>query len=145
MVQIKSNGLFIEKTRKSSCVTARGVLPAAYPVHGMCCLEGRQIPCPGFAWGSGRGCPVLGLHWGTPSPPWPGPGQGSPSPSQDQDMVHQLPLPLGKELGPETGVSLSSQKGLETREETWDQRPWGTPPPPPVAFPLTSYADGNKH
>ena len=35
-----------KSTRKSSCVTVRGVPPAVYPVRGVCCLGGVSSPPP---------------------------------------------------------------------------------------------------
>ena len=55
-------------TRKSSCVTARGVSPSAYPVPGACCLEEGEV-----------GTPDLEPDWGIPLPrPGPGLGDGIP-------------------------------------------------------------------
>ena len=78
-------------TRKSSCVTARGVPPVAYPVHGVCCPEG--------GWGGGTS--DLGPDRGTPSPLeriWdqrkgrdPPP---SPSVNRQTNWKHYLPVVL---------------------------------------------------
>ena len=106
------------KTRKYSCVTARGILPVAYHVHGLCCPgEGREergVPlswsCPG-----GEGSltwDLTGVVLSFPSPPPPARTRISvppPTPS--------LPHPLGKDLVPETGISPSLPQ-----ERTWDQR-----------------------
>ena len=81
-----------------------------YPLSWSWLGEGGSMPCLGPDCG-GRSSPVVGPDWGTPFPPlspWSEPGQ----------VVH-LPLSLIKDLGP------------ETTEGTWDQRPWGTPAPPP--------------
>ena len=43
-------GLNYYKTRKSSCVTARGILPAAYPVHGMSNPRGYPYPVGRYLW-----------------------------------------------------------------------------------------------
>ena len=68
-VLILDNFLAFLKTKKCSCMTARGVTPAAYPVCGMCCL--------GRGWESeeGWGYPDLGPDWGPP-PRLPGKGLG---------------------------------------------------------------------
>ena len=103
-------------TRKSSCVTASGVSPAPYPVHGVSCLGG--YPCLGPVLGRGRGFPCLRTWLEYPSPP------------------------ARKDLRPETMDSppLSRKRpgtrhhGLSAWESTWDQRPGSTPsfPSPPT-------------
>ena len=123
-------------TRKSSCVTARGVPPATYPVHSVSYPEGEGYPCPGPDLGEWEGgTPVLVLSWGggvhpllvltwVPPPlhlPWKGSGTidwstpSTPLPwerTRDQRLGHPFP-PL---------------------ERTWDQRP-EVPPPLPSSPP----------
>ena len=64
------------KTRKS-CVTAKGLAPAAYPVHSLLCpggggtlswsWPGRGVPCPGPCWG--EGVPICWSWLDYPPPP----------------------------------------------------------------------------
>ena len=97
-------------------MTARGIPTATYPVCGVCCPgEGDTLS---WSWPGEWGYPCPGTWLGTPSP-------------------------LGKELGPETGVPPARKDlGPETMgytpslERTWDQgRDLGPeamryPPPP---------------
>ena len=87
-------------TRKSSCVTARGIPPAAYPALAL------------LSRGAARG-------GGYPSPNWG--GGGTPVPARGYPS-------LRKDLGPETRERTwnwgTPKKGPGTRERTWD---WGTP------------------
>ena len=62
-------------TRRSSCVTARGVPPTACPVHGVSCQGGRGYPIlvltggsevPGCVWRKGKGVLLFWSYWGTP-------------------------------------------------------------------------------
>ena len=66
-------------TRKSSCLTARGVSPAAHPVRGVCCPGGGGVP------------PARTRKGGTTQQ---GLGEGVP-PSPDQDRGY----PPGREPG----------------------------------------------
>ena len=118
---INNQLLNYHKTRKSSCVTARGVPPAAYPVRGWCVLLGRR-GYPLFwswSWSGGRGYPELGYPL-----PLARTRTGYPF-RQDQDRG----TPSGQD----------QDRGLLPLERTWDQglqkgpgtRDWDIPPPPP--------------
>ena len=103
-----------ENTRKSSCATARGVTPAAYPVRCVCCLmrEG----------GGGGGIPDLGSHWDTPSIPYPGkdlvPETGYLPPPQERTWDQRLgyPLPQERTRDQRLRYPLASGKGPGTRD-----------------------------
>ena len=102
-------------TRKSSCVTARGVPPGAYPVHVMCCPRG---------WGRGGAGEEerVPFYWS-----WLGEGRTTTW--------------LGYPLPPEKTWDQRLEKGPRTRdwgtpmERTWDRRlekgprttDWGSP------------------
>ena len=86
--------------RKSSCLTARGVLPAAYPVHSL------SPP------GEGRGHPSLGPVLGDVGTPCSGPIWGC-----EEEGTPPLLPPSQKGLGTRDWGS-PSQKGLGTRD--WD-------------------------
>ena len=109
-------------------MTARGIPSAACPVHGVCCpgewrREGvggarryplpwswlEVTPYPGPGQGRGEGYPVLGPDCGTHIP--------SPPRARTRTGIPLCSLPPGKDLEP------------ETKEETWDQRPWVPPNP----------------
>ena len=107
--------------RMSSCMTARGVWPVPYPVHGVSCwggvggeVDGGGVPililskvgypCPGPVWGrrySSRSCP------GGPGPvgKW---GRGGGTPVLGPNWVTPPSLSpccsLGKDLGRDQGV-----------------------------------------
>ena len=155
----------LKSTRKSSCVTVRGVLPASYPVHGVFCL------------GEG-GYPYLGTDWGTPSLPilvlaggiltWLGYpilvliGYLSQSWERTWDQRLGYPSP-SKDLGPEAckepGTRDWDTSLPSPMERMWDQKlgrdlapETGVPPPSPqwtdkqsenITFPRTKYANGN--
>ena len=59
----------IANTRKSSCMSARGVPPAAYPVRGVCCWGGGGLllswfcPPPSPRLGPGQVVPPLWTNW----------------------------------------------------------------------------------
>ena len=87
------------KTRRSSCVTARGVLPAVLPVYGVPCLGvGRGYPCPGSVWGVGYPCsrPDRGPLNSSPGKDL-GLGYPHPERTRDQRLGHLLPLGKGQE------------------------------------------------
>ena len=106
------------KTRKSSCVTTRGIPPAAYPVCGMCSPGvggGRRYPCPS----PGRGG---GGHYCS------GPGwvKGYFCPGPGWSKRGYLPSPR---KGPGTrDWRLDQRSGSTPWERTVDQRP-GVPLP----------------
>ena len=114
-VQNKGIGGPTIKIWKSSCVTARGVPPAVYPVHGVCCPGGRGVPLTKDL----SGVPSLHPGWGGgPPPPRPRTWLGYPLPLWERNWETRAPPPPRKDLGPEAG------KGPGTR--------LGSPPPPPV-------------
>ena len=124
--------------------SGQGVGEEGYPVLVLAGGGGREVPCSGHGLGvcvGGGGVSILVLARGIPCP---GPAQGvrwgrvSPS------------LPR-KDMGPKAGVlpPLRKDLGLETREGTWDQGPWSTPPPPVdklITLPSrrTTYARGKN-
>ena len=141
-------------TRKSSCATARGLLPAVQ-LHSLSCPEGRGYP----SWLGGyhilarsTTCP----GWGVPCP-----SQGVPLPRPSWEVPPGLAGPRGrtwdrtldrtsdrtrgtprKDLGPETGVL--SWKGSGTRDQVCR-----LPNPSELTkrkhyLPHPSYADGNN-
>ena len=84
-------------TRKSSCLTARGVSPGAYPIRVVC--------CPG---GGGGGFPPARTRKGCTTQQ--GLGEGVPptqtrigGTTQEKDLGSEVGVPPGKDLGPEGG------------------------------------------
>ena len=136
---------FSTRTRKSSCVTARGIPPAAYPVYSVLCPGGGEggrgrvverrggevegVPCPGLDLGEGYPCP--------------GPGPGV---SHVLVLTRLPPIPPFSPATTRTGIP---------PQGTWDQRPGtseqGIPSPlltdkqnENFTLPRTSYAGGKK-
>ena len=143
------NRMKIYLTKKSSCVNARGISPAPHNRPGSVWLGGVPLvlvrghtPCHGWGgtsypgWGVplvlaggylpvlAKGVPPVLVGGCTPVLGWTG------------DRTGVSPPWAGLSIGPVTGRGYSPPPGKDLGPETmkgprtWDQRPWGTLPPP---------------
>ena len=105
----------VSNTRKT-CVTARGIPPVLYPVHGW---RRGGYSCPGPIWGRGTLC--LGSVWRGEGYPCPGPVWGYPCAGRFRGMGTTV-------LGPDWGTPCHLPTSTE---RYWDQRPGSTSLYPP--------------